>query len=264
MQAVGGPFGVGCDPARATAVLGGQATVQGLYGQGQVPTIGLPLLAEFRTWPDSGALGLNRLKITIAINSSANPYFRTFSTGGLLNGGGVKLVDPDLEPVGTGGVNPFTGQPTAPRDNAFYIGQADFVVRVSRAHTVWFDTGVAQAFGPAVVEPAPQFQPAGTQVALAFRGADAISAQVPSIWETTQWIDPYGDSFDAAQIVKLAGSGAPDESFTVSFLNGDPGWKSDPSELDGARFLQARITMISNAETGLTPSLTGLGIGFVN
>lgn len=261
---VGAPNGVGADPLRATQVLGGAATVQGLYAPDEVPSIGLPLLTEFRVWPDLSAQGGNQLRVALAINSSANPYFRTYSTGGMLPNGGQVLVDPDNQQIGSGGVDPTTGTPTPSRDNVVHHGQVDFVVRVSRAHTVWFDTGGAPSFVPAVIEPAAAMQPAGTQVVVAFRGADAITSAVPSSWEATTWLDPYGDSFDLAQITKLGGAGAPDPSFTVGFLNGDPGWKSDPSELDGARFLQARITMISNVETGTTPELAGLGIAFVN
>ena len=262
---VGAPNGVGADPSRATEVFGSAGTVQGLYARDEVPTIGLPLLTEFRTWPGSQAAGQNALSIALAINSSALPSFRVFSTGGVLASGAVKLVDPDSEPTATGGINPITGGPTAPRDNAFHLGQADFVVRVSRAHSVWFDTGAAggaPVFGAPVVEPASQHWPAGTQVTLAFRGADSIASAVPDVWETTRWIDPYGDSYDAAQIIKLGGAVSPDESFQVSYLNGDPTWKTDPADLDGARFVQLRLTLVSNAETAALPTVQGLGVAF--
>ena len=257
---VGAPNGVGADTKVLNSLVPGAS--QGLYRVDEVPTIGLPLLTEFRTYSDVLANGLNSLNVSIAINSSALPYFRTFSTGGVLLNGNVLVVDPDQELTGSGGVT-GTGIKTQPRDNTFYIGQADFVVRVSRLHTVWFDTGGNQLLSPAVIEPAAQFQPPGTSVEIAYRGADDITSVVPGIWGTTKWLDAYGDSYDQAQLQKLTGSpGQPDESFSVSFFNGDGGWKQDVSELDGARYLQARVTLISNPETGATPTVTGLGFGY--
>ena len=62
-----------------------------------MPTIGLPMLMEFRTYPSTQANGQNGFRIAIAINSSANPFFRNFSTGGVLNGQTL-IVDPDQQP----------------------------------------------------------------------------------------------------------------------------------------------------------------------
>jgi hypothetical protein len=125
---------------------------------------------------------------------------------------------------------------------------------------VWFDTQGALAFGPAVLEPVALHQPPGTSVALAFRGATGIASQVPQVWATTKWIGPYGDSFTFSQILKLNGN--PNESFTVTFLNGDPTWKSQLADLDGAQYVQARISMIANSETGAIPTVSGLGLPF--
>ncbi|HED65995.1 MAG TPA: hypothetical protein ENJ09_10625, partial [Planctomycetes bacterium] len=54
-----------------------------LWGSSKVPLPGLPLLMEFRCFPSDSAIGLNPLDISLAINSSVLPNFRTYSTGGL-------------------------------------------------------------------------------------------------------------------------------------------------------------------------------------
>jgi hypothetical protein len=258
VQTTGAPNGDGADPWKVVQVLGAAGALLGFYPEDQVPTIGLPLLSEFRTYPDRRAQGANGLRIAIAINSSANPFFRAFSTGGSTSGGAV-LVDPDQEPVARG--NLAGGLLADPLDDTFYYGQADFVVRVSRAHSVWFDTGGATSFGPAVLEPNAAYQPGGTSAVLAFRGATSISSGVPGIWGTTKWIGPYGDSYTASQISKLS-PGAPNESFSVTYLGGDPTWKSALTDLDGARFVQARISFLANAETSAIPAVSGIGLPF--
>ena len=57
------------------------------------------------------------------------------------------LVLPDSEVVPSGGFNPLSVPPglktSTGADNTFYMGQLDTVVRVSRVHTVWLDSGVA-------------------------------------------------------------------------------------------------------------------------
>ena len=52
------------------------------YLNSNVPTIGLPLLMEFRCFPDSSALGLNALDINLAINSSSKPRVSAITAGG--------------------------------------------------------------------------------------------------------------------------------------------------------------------------------------
>ena len=75
---VGGKSGQGVDTGILTQVTG-----LGMlwYTANNVPTIGLPLLMEFRTTADTGAFGLNGFKINIALNSSARPVLP-----GLLDG----------------------------------------------------------------------------------------------------------------------------------------------------------------------------------
>jgi hypothetical protein len=218
------------------------------FAAGEVPTIGLPLLMEFKCFPDTGALGLNLLDASIALNSSSLPNFRAYSNGGVNSSGQVVTVDPDQATVATGGFNPSSippGQPTLPAENTFYIGQMDLVIRVSRMHSLWIDTRSANAaYAHAVLEPRAADQPAGTQIVLAFRGATAVS---PALLSDAGFLDAYGDA------------STPN---VVTFFHGDPSWKDSPSVLDGARFIQVRASFLSNAATGLSPTLSGLGLAF--
>jgi hypothetical protein len=222
------------------------------YPKGQVPTIGLPLLMEFKCFPDSGALGLNSFDINIAINSSSLPNFRAFSTGGT-NTSGVPVVrDPDLQPTALGGFNPSStppGLPTIAVDNVFYIGQMDLIIRISRAHTIWFNTGsAAPSYSSPVIEPRATDQPSGTSVELAFRGATNVTGLIT---QAATSLDVYGDV-----PIEFPGNGQ------VTPFNNDTRWKDSMSEIQGARFFQTRITFVSNAATLLTPTLSALGFAF--
>ena len=48
------------------------------------------------------------------------------------------------------------------------------------------------------------------------------------------------------------------------YLNADDTWKDDVSDLDGAQYLQMRVTMVSNVERDVEPVLTALGVSFTN
>jgi hypothetical protein len=219
------------------------------YSPGSVASLALPLLMEFRCFPDNGALGLNTFDVSMAVSFSSRPNFRAFSTGGVQ--GSTQIVkDPDLETVATGGFNPNStppGAPTLPVDNVFYIGQLDMVLRVSRAHTIWFNTGGTNppTYGVPIVEPSDANQPTGSQLLLHFRGA--TSATGPDVSNALK-IDPYGEVNAPANL--------------VTFLNSDNTWKPLLSQLNGARLFQARITFVANAATGLVPVLSSLGFAY--
>jgi hypothetical protein len=221
------------------------------YPKGQVPTIGLPLLMEYKCFPDSAALGLNSFDINIAINSSSLPNFRAFSTGGTNSSGVPVIRDPDLQPTALGGFNPNSnppGLPTIAVDNVFYIGQLDLIIRISRAHSIWFNSGsAAPVYSTPVIEPRSSDQPTGSSVQLAFRGATNASGQITM---SAASLDVYGEI--------PAGSGAGN----VTFLGNDSTWKDSMTQIQGARFFQTRITFVSNAETLLTPTLSALGFAF--
>jgi hypothetical protein len=253
LQAKGGANGSGAE-LPIVAIAGGTTPQPPLYPAGEVPTIGLPLLMEFRCYPDNGALGLNAFDVSLAAASSARPNFRAFSTGGVNTSGQVIVKNPDAEAVATGGFNPGSippGAATLPVENTFYLGQMDLVVRVSRAHTIWFDlSSTATAFAPPVVFPRASEQPAGTQIQLSFRGAIVLS-NVASLLDA-QRLDAYGEK-DATV------TGPP-----PVFFNNDNTWKSNLASLNGTRFFQARITFVSNAATNATPRLDAVGFAYRN
>lgn len=259
---LGGEGGRGIDPE--ISVDAGLAQSAGaIAGAGVVPSFGLPLLTEIRCFPDDTALGLNPLDISIAINSSSRPNFRVFSSGGFDVAGTPVVVDPDLSAVPSGGFNPLSvppGKATPPSDNSFYIGQVDFVVRVSRAHTIWLDSGTDD---PDWVTAQLLFEggapPAGSSVELAYRGADSVGAVGgTSPAADASLLDPYGDEGDPFG-VGLPGDPA-NKNPSVAFFHDDASWFSDLDDLDGARFVQVRITFASDPATGAEARLDSLAL----
>jgi hypothetical protein len=218
---------------------------------GEVPAVGLPLLMEFRCYPSETGIGLNPLAIVLASNASAAPNFRAYSTGGFNSMGQRVLRDPDLELFPRGGFNPSSrppGRPTArTADNSLYLGQLDFVPRVSRVHTVWLDTRAEgfTRFAPAVLEPPDSARPSGTAIVAEFRGAERFDAT-----EETQFsalgLTPYGDP--------TLGS--------IAFYRGDPRWKRDLGELDGTPYVQMRFSFFANIDAGLVAELSAVGLTY--
>ncbi len=272
LLAVGGPNGSGVETDINGIALGIPSVK--FYGPNKVPSLGLPLLMEFRCYPDTGAFGLNGFKVDLALNSSARPAFRAFSTGGVLATGALYKVNPDEQPNATGGIT-AGGLPTGPGseiDPMFYLGQADFVVRVNRVHTVWLDTLQFTAqFQPPIVEPPKSLQPPGTEVIVALRGALTVTNGAPSPGgalprnDATRY-DPYGDPKAAAvspplpfinftEVFPLDQNGLPDKTWktNMALLNSGPGGTAP-------RFVQARITMFSNPNTLRVPEISAMGI----
>lgn len=243
--------GGGCPGAELPIVV--TITGQGMngvpYGPDKVPTIGLPLLMEFKCFPDTEALGLNAFDIALASTNAAQPNFRAFSTGGTSTAGDV-VKDPDLQTIATGGFSPTSTPPGAATpgvDNSFYIGQADLVVRVSRAHTIWFDSGSSNPdYSAPVVEPREEDLPFGTHLVLAYRGATGVTVGSQGAKDADA-LDAYGET--------LSGGG-------VTFLQGDNTWKPTLSAVNGAKFFQVRVSFIGNTETNLVPELSALGFAF--
>lgn len=215
---------------------------------GRVGTIGLPLLWEVRCFPSAGALGLNALDILLPVPGWPTPNFRAFSTGGVDSNGHVVQIDPDLALTPSGGFNPTSrppGQPTPlTADNSFYVGQIDTVVRVSRAVTIWIDTGSsAPTYVPPVLE--PRAWPGTSSVLAEFRGADGFSPEAGDEPFDAASIDPYGDIRDG----------------TIDY-HGDGSWSADIHTVDGARFLQVRFSFLNDVESGLVPELDSFGVAF--
>jgi hypothetical protein len=259
IQSKAGPDGGGIpiffDPRKPTG---------GIAPAGQVPSTGLPLLMEFRCYPSSSASGLNAFDVSVAtpltIPASAvfvappRPNFRVYSAGGVDLTGVVVIKNPDLEVSPSGSFNPYitpSGQVSKwDGDNVSYLGQLDVVIRVSRVHTVWMNAQTTSTqFEPAVVEPDPGLQPAGTDIVIEYRGAAGFSGTAASTvpFDATM-LDPYGEIETTTA--------------TANFFSGSNTWKLDPAALNGAQYIQARFTFINDIDQRLSPTLSALGIPF--
>jgi len=232
---------------------------------GFVPTIGLPLLMEFSCFPSGASLGLNAFDVSLAINSSARPNFRVFSTGGINSSGQLVVKDPDLELVPSGGFNPNSsppGQPTAPADNVFFPSRIDFVTRVNTAHSLWIDSGTSEPdWSLAQVIEVERDVAGDTSIELAFRGADQVFATSDGApHEDALVLDPYGDQANN-DMVGVPGDPAQKNSGVV-FTNADASWKSSLDEVDGSRFVQVRITFVGDTATNLTTALDSLALAY--
>ncbi len=221
-----------------------------IAGPSDIPSIGLPLLWEVRCFPQSNAIGTNALDMSMATFGYPTPRFRVYSTGGIDISQQQVIKNPDLELTPSGGFNARSippGRPTIQSgDNTFYIGQMDYIVRVSRAHTIWIDTTLAAPrYAPAMMEPKPFDQPQGTRIVLEFRGADAFQGAGNEPFDA-QLLDFYGDVRNGA----------------VDFHDGVETWTEDIDQVDGARFLQIRMSFINDIETLIAPELVSLGVAY--
>lgn len=239
-----------------------------------IPSFGLPILTEYRCYSSDDAIGVNRLDTSLAmapawtvgvIPSTAlaalpkQPFTRLFSAGGY-NAASEKIYrDPDLEVAPSGGFNYETavapkGTPTVGADNVYYMGQLDFVIRVSRVYTHWHKVADANPvyFEP-VLEPRNDQQPEGTSVNLDFRGAQNLTSNPPQGDALT--LNAYGD---------IPGGGDPEIFDDPAGDNGPlsnlTDWTSDITDLNGLVFYQVRITFINNAATGTFPELSTLAL----
>jgi hypothetical protein len=250
ITALGAPFGCGADPAIVGVVDPVNANV-GFYPSDMVPTIGLPLLMEFKTYANNASGTANLLNVVYAdvlgaFGLGGVPSFRIHSTGGALPNNNQVLINPDQAVTAIGGLD-ILGNPTFATDSMFYIGQAEFVVRISRIHSIWFNAGNGSSWADPVMSPTESEQPGGTLISLAFRGA--VMTQTGG-QNNADNIDMYGEK---------TGGG-----FTPLFINQDDSWKTSLADITGAQYMQCRITMISNPESGVSPTLTALGFSHFN
>lgn len=226
-------------------------TAGSVAGRTFVPSFGLPLLIEFSCFPSDSGLGINTLDVSLAqhpiippaTTPPLPPNFRIFSAGGITSIGTEAPILPDSELIPKGGFNATTGLTTPPGDNVFYIGQLDTVVRLSRAHTVWLDSGLPPtSWKSPVIEPAAG-QPSGTLILLDFRSATGFSGGGTAPFNAAL-LNVYGNQTTNAPV-----------GLSVD-------WSSNIALANGKRFLQARITFVNNTATGLTPELTALAFPY--
>jgi len=290
-QLTGAPtpiFPGGMPPDCNLPPLGG-ACVNRFYSPGNVQTAGLPLLIEFDVFPTSGALTQNTFDTSMAHPTQLVPYFRAFSAGGFDTQGNQVIVDPDLETVANGGFNP-PGTPGL--DNTYYIGALDLVVRVNRSASLFYPVinpllsdgnpltrddprFVNPVFRPAVLNPRAEDQPLGTTVDVRYRGALVITENHRARVDATQ-MDPYGDFYpdretqNANMFPVCDGSLSHDpircngdvlQNEGITFLTDDR-WQTNAAALNGAQFIQVHLTMTSNVQSGLSPSIESLALSW--
>ncbi|MFT5057352.1 MAG: hypothetical protein ACI89E_000116 [Planctomycetota bacterium] len=284
-----GPTNGGSPPDQQMLALGLDPETD-IFRTNNIRTIGLPLLVEFRCYPDAAASGLNGFDINLAANSSSKPYMRAFSTGGINSSGNATPVEPDSANSSSGGFNPAqNGQATYGRDNSFYLGAIDLVVRVSRSFSVWFPADdpsnpgfqlIGAQYSPAVMEPRLVDQPPGTTIEVDYRGSSNITlhsspagnlfnTEVTPAVEVVHFarvdatkLDVYGDHYSTPdrhnstlanlRIFDMAGNNRLQ----------DEAWRSDISEINGARFYQVRLTFRSNIQTNENPILSALAVAW--
>jgi len=256
--ATGAPEGTGVNPGiLATAGLINLSEVGADYGPGAVPSIGLPLLMDFRCYPSNTGVALNAFDTSLAVNSSGQPNFRLFATGGININQEEVTKDPDTVPRPTGGFNPFNnGTTTKGFDNSFYLGALDVVVRVSRVVTTWIDSGGQADWVDPVLEPSVDEQPGGTAISMDFRGASSLGEELLNAAKVAAYYDAYGNARSTARF----GRGANAVQFYPN--KNDSGWVADIDLVDGARYAQVRLTFVGNAVSSVIPELSALAIAY--
>lgn len=254
--------------------------IAGIQGPDGINSIGLPLLMDFKCFPTGATtLSVNSFDTSLAVPMGINsPFFRIFSAGGVNAGGTPVTKDPDLQPMPTGGFNPASvpsGAPTPGTDTLFYAGQADFVVRVSHMFTRFLDTtNQNSVFLNPVQEPLPDDQPAGTEVIYAYRGASIVQnlAMLGNPANDASILDTYGDQPNMGTpsdptacppVAAIPPPIAPEtKNQSVTFTNGGFSWSEDVLTVSNSRYLQVRVTFVSNTASGVSPGLDSLGIPF--
>lgn len=275
----------GVEPEVVAIATGTAPPQQPYFRTGEVQSIGLPLLMDLAMFPDPSAAGLNGWVLNLAVNSSSRPYFRAFSAGGINVGGNSVFVDPDQETQANGGYSPGSnppGQQTFGRDNSVMLGAADFVVRKSLAHTVWIDAGsvsLNRQFTQPVVSRLPG-QGAGGALSIDVRGASEIAYDdsgtvddndgdengIADMLEDAAQLDLYGDFYNERdQSILTHRVAGQNPGITFLSLSGTleaDEWRANANSIEGARYVQLRLTMESDIETGVVPVVGAVGIAW--
>jgi len=277
-------IGPGVPSEQEVQIIGFPACYGSVWGGGGdngLPTAALPLLIEHRTYPTE-TLALINFDIVISNGSSKDPSHRAFSTGGYNTTGAPVVKNPDLQTTPTGGFQGLTGPGLPPLgattpglDNSVYFGQVDFVVRISRAFSTAIDANGQPdpTYTTVVVEPSSTSQPLGTQVNLAFRGHDTVIALAPpgpgnQILDAA-FLDVYGEHAPVTTngLTTCTGTAPALAAQPTAFMNTDfvfssPAWRTSITQLAGIRYVQHRITFVNNTDSGLTPTLSSIGVAF--
>ncbi|PCH82113.1 MAG: hypothetical protein COB96_02210 [Planctomycetota bacterium] len=233
-----------------------------IWGPEDAPSIAMPLLARFRCYPRSSGneFGTNTFQVTQMVAASQLPAFRVFSAGGTDASGERHFVIPDDPSAGgttpVGGFN-TSGQQTPAFDNFVYWTEVDFVVRISRVFTHWFDMSIPLSVGSAVgmvLEPENANQPLGTSVIVELRGAE----QVGHGGDPTTNPSPLTDASEFFNVFAEYPATAPGD------VSAPSDWTEDFSELEGQnyRYFQLRFTFVNNTDLRTEPILDGFGLAW--
>ncbi|MFN0207534.1 MAG: hypothetical protein ACKVS6_14605 [Planctomycetota bacterium] len=256
------------------------------YAQAKVPSVGLPLLMDFRIYPadDPNTKGLNGFLVAVAVTSSSLPSFRVFSTGGLDTNQSPKTVVPDVATPGTipsGGYFPpgstqgVPGTKTSAQGPEVYVGRVDFAVKNSHAYTHFYNftnatvtTPVFQNTNTIVL---PTTQPANTSIIVGYRGA--TTASILGATNDARCFDAYGDQYVVAPPAIaptipqpiVSGCGTAPTGIVPVTSTASPSsinFTTDITQINGKVFVQMRFTFISDIVNNVGPSMNGFGIAY--
>ncbi|MBI3819137.1 MAG: hypothetical protein HY286_10635 [Planctomycetes bacterium] len=290
----GGPYGNGVNPDQYYYILGlTLPTVPSPdkpYAAGAVPSVALPLLMDFRTYPasDPNTKGLNGFTVVIAVTSSAFPSFRVYSTGGLDTALNPHTVTPDVAPDGTkptgayyppGSTQGTPGTKTSSQGPEVYPGRVDLATKVSRVYSHFFDfstvTITSPVFVPTNVLMLPTTQSPNTSVAIDFRGGTSVNPSSGIVTKDARCFDIYGDVYSgsttyAATIppatIAWSACGAvqnlypPYNKSTPAVINFTP----NITDMNSKTLLQFRFTFTSDIINNVTAKLNAMGIAYSN
>ncbi len=238
---------------------------------GSIPSIGLPLMMDYMTYPslEGESTGLNGFQIFFTTNS-AQPRFRIFSSGGYNSSGTAVIVVPEVPPSGTQPSGGFqvSGAPTTNSGaSESYWGMADMVLKRTVFWSRWIETGVDQfSLEAPVMIPMPGEQPDGTNIRIDYRladfGANLNDTQEANLKNAANYETRYG-SYDMANPApsNLYGSGGMTEwtydladlaNFATLSTTSSPVW------------LQIRWVMDNNITAGAEqePVIDAIGFAF--
>ncbi len=221
------------------------------YPKSLIPTIGLPLLMRYRCYVVGAEFGYNGSQVQIMVGSSALPAFRVFSWGGL-SGSTWDFVVPDLDGAGTSPTPRGSIKAFGPE---IHWGQVDFVTKVSRVYTHWFNAGGAvDWFSTLTLEPTPQQSNPGTSVEVQFRTTPSIN--VAGCVNETSPLEDASNAFDAY--------GEYDEEIGCATVTVPTDWTSDPSSLTSLQYpyFQLRFTFIANTQLNLEAEMDAFGFAY--
>lgn len=233
----------------------------GTFPTEEIPSVGSALLCRFRCYYVGKIEPINQFNVYHLVANSPLPAFRVFSAGGIDAANGDHPVIPDNDT--NSGTRPtggwFQGSPTPPQDDNVYWAQADFVVRVSRAYTHWFDLGGVLPDGGLKsinMEPAAAHMLPGTEVNVEYRGAFSVTHPGNPITDSSPLTDAVGALDVYGDFVGIGGG-----------VSTPTAWTSDLTDLEATaaaqyRYLQLRFSFVGNADLSLPATLDGLGIAY--